>query len=76
MSNVSPEAKESAWSHFFNQALSDLTGTEDSYSDAGVGVSVPWSPEKLADRAALIADAAVKKMEARGIAEGFWPVAD
>lgn len=69
----SKEAEQSAWVHFFNQALSDLTGMTDEYEDGGVKVEVMVGSKGLVDRAGVIADEAVGKLVSKGIPEKYWP---
>jgi hypothetical protein len=64
----------SAWIYYFNQALSDLTGMTDDFSDGeGIKISGPSKPSSLATMAEGIADAAIAKLKERNIHEDFWP---
>lgn len=70
---MSAEAEQSAWSHFFNQAVSDLTGMSDNYEDGAVSISAPTGPKVLIDQAEKLADEAMAKLLERKIPEEYWP---
>ena len=69
------EAEQSAWVHYFSQALSDLTGMTDEYSDNGVKIAGPAQADSLTNNACKIADAAVRTLKDRKIPEEYWPTA-
>ena len=71
----SKEAEQSAWSHFFNQAVSDLTGMSDIYVDGAVSISAPTGPKVLIEHAVKIADEAVAMLSEKKIPEEYWPTA-
>ncbi len=72
----SEAAEQSAWVHFFNQAVSDLTKVVD-HADkaAGLPVRTPPDPKVLMGIADGIADAAIEKLVSKGIPEEYWPTA-